>query len=258
VWSYQDSTWGLKPSIERKFKEFGLVTNDYRNIELGLLRRFKRQCYHYMLDVPKENDELEWLTLMQHHFAPTRLLDWTYSVFVALYFAVEKSKKIEGKETYHCAVWAFDSEWMVEPFKDNLKEKNSKALKYWEDDHSILKPQTFRELFFRDKNAIPLVGVVTPQRLNQRINIQQGTFLCQGDISKKFEENFIAILSKKKDESKNNFIKLVLNIDLKNKKDIFLHLQRMNINRATLFPGLARIFHKNGQTSCKSLIEWKV
>lgn len=42
-------------------------------------------------------------TVMQHYSCPTRLLDWTLSPYVALYFAVEQSPESDG------AVWFFPS-----------------------------------------------------------------------------------------------------------------------------------------------------
>jgi len=44
----------------------------------------------------------EWLTLMQHYGLPTRLLDWTTNLLVALFFAVNDEKNKDG------AVFAFN------------------------------------------------------------------------------------------------------------------------------------------------------
>lgn len=46
------------------------------------------------------SERLWWLMLMQHYGASTRLLDWTRSPFVALYFAVEANHDSDGE------VWA--------------------------------------------------------------------------------------------------------------------------------------------------------
>ena len=46
--------------------------------------------------------EWEWLALAQHHGLPTALLDWSRSVLVAAYFAVEKEPEKDG------AVYAYE------------------------------------------------------------------------------------------------------------------------------------------------------
>src|SRR5688572_25659565 len=74
-----DAKWGLASTLERVRKTRGIPRRDLLHTEGGLIRRFKRQYHHYSSDPPNEWDYLEWLALMQHHGAPTRLLDWTYS-----------------------------------------------------------------------------------------------------------------------------------------------------------------------------------
>jgi hypothetical protein len=226
----KDCAWGLKSGLERAVEEFGIDAELTPDLERGLLRRFKRQCFHYVSDPPQEKDYLEWLALMQHHGAPTRLLDWTYSFFVALYFAIEAAQNDQ------CAVWALNTSWMPNPFRAIL-ERNTDALQAWELDPGILRGETFQTLFMR-KPPIALVGAVTPQRLNARLVIQQGVFLCPGDISRTFEDNLTALLSESESDAKTNFIKVTVRFDPGAKREILLHLQNMNMNSATLFPGL--------------------
>jgi len=46
------------------------------------------------------DDDLEWLTLMQHYGTPTRLIDFSKSLFVALYIAINESF------TENSVIWA--------------------------------------------------------------------------------------------------------------------------------------------------------
>ncbi len=98
----KDSSWGLEPSLERVMRDFKKPLSEMRPFEDRLLGQFKRDFHRYSQYLPEDRDKLEWLTLMQHHGAPTRLLDWTYSFYVALFFAVESTP-----EDQTCAIWAW-------------------------------------------------------------------------------------------------------------------------------------------------------
>ncbi|MCB5383968.1 FRG domain-containing protein [Blautia glucerasea] len=61
-------------------------------------------------EAPQPYDRASWLTMMQHYGLPTRLLDWSESPLVALYFALS-----EKKDDIDAAVW------IMNPMKLNKK-----------------------------------------------------------------------------------------------------------------------------------------
>ena len=81
---------------------------------------------------------------------------------------------------------------------------------------------------------ISFVYPVNPFRLNERLIIQQGVFLCPGDVSIPFEDNLFAVLPP--GTASPPFYKLKIKHNARS--DYLRKLHRMNMNTSTLFPGL--------------------
>ena len=219
----------LATSLERVRKYFDIKGSDLPGIEEQLIRNFRRR-FQGERDEDLNKDKLYCISIMQHYGAPTRLLDFTWSPYVGAFFALESSKNPPYKPEDMPVLWCINIDWIESKVK---KIVNNKLLGgRWCDKKR--NDETFVPMFMI-KQCKKFVYLENPLRLNTRLVIQQGIFLCPGDVSCSFEDN---LKSLKGWNDKINVVKISFNFSKNERKVSLQELHRMNINQASLFPGL--------------------
>ena len=220
---------GLQSSLERAAE--GIDANRWPRLEQTMILEFKRCAHQYLIHVPKDDDYLEWLALMQHHGCPTRLLDFTRSFYVALFFAVEET-------TEKSAVWALkvgEYSGTQRPALWEIPVSSTYDVDYEKQVIEILADPNNEQI---QPGIIP----VEPLRLNERISIQQGLFLFPKKVQLPFEKNLCSPLGGQsladlcEQDGDLHVIKILIPRDL---HDVIAYwLSMVNVTARSLFPGL--------------------
>ena len=216
-WAFRgqgDASWPLFSSLSRQFLIFAVHRDAWVQQESRILRIFRRKAHLLLQHLPPEDDAFEWLALMQHYGAPTRLLDFSWSPFVAAFFALERA-------TTDAAVWAF--------FPPGINSRRTRTLrpsqKIKPDEVGPWIPGSYEEHFLPNAHELAVIG--EPHRMNQRLIAQSGTFVMPGVLHKPLEELVPSDCA----------VKFILQTSSL-RREALADLYNMNISNATLFPGL--------------------
>jgi hypothetical protein len=212
-WAYRgqrDAHLPLFSALSRYLHTFQVDPRAWPDQEERILRIFKRKATNFLQHVPKPEDDFQWLALMQDHGAPTRLLDFSWSPYVAAFFALHNT-------TGEATVFACN------PFEIERVKK-----------FDLVEPGDFRRQFLSQTGSFVWIG--EPYAMNRRLIAQSGTFVVPGILDESIED-----ILRDYPNPKNTLIKFVLPHKIRDKG--MRELYRMNITMATLFPdldGLAR------------------
>lgn len=221
-WAFRgqaSSHWVLNNAIERTgFIQF------YKGIEAEFVAEFQRGARNYLSKDEIPEHLIEWLALMQHHGAPTRLLDLTKSPFIAAYFAYEFCWE---NDNGNVGIWAVNINYLKKKSLEILSEEFGNALKESKD---LINEKLFEKVFYQNNKR--LVFPVEPFRMNRRYSLQQSVFISTGisDVPLMEQLHFL------KDHIEQAVVKI--EIPTKFKKEALRELNQMNLHRASLFPDL--------------------
>jgi hypothetical protein len=230
----QSEDWPLATSLDRTCKLFGLDEGDSMvTLERQIITDFKRHYSKYAPGAgPRNSDTQHWLSLMRHYGAPTRLLDFTFSFFVAVYFALEEARG-------NSILWAVNKSWLTDHACCVMKDiGGNELLKAWQSRKGL----AFDRVFFEPRPPKRFVCAANPYRLHERAAEQQALSLCAADATTGFEDNLREVEGY---DSPENVVKIsIAGGDAR--KEILHKLYRAGTNRSVLFPGLegfARSLH---------------
>ncbi|PJZ75286.1 FRG domain-containing protein [Leptospira neocaledonica] len=192
--------YSLTTTVERDYDLEDLRDGGYGIDETIALEKFFRAAYHYESEWKFDPDSiLEIWSLIQHHGGRTRLLDFTHSFPVALYFSFWKLE-----EDFDPAIWCFNREILKDKLVASVQNLLPNKSKYesvygysnrftrnrWKEEELLrsLRPENSllnillhysMKGFWSEKNAsIPnLMIPIEPLRMNRRLIMQNGCFL---------------------------------------------------------------------------------
>jgi hypothetical protein len=224
---YRGQSDSQKPPIP------SILRDNYVKHEFEITREFRLKAPAFG-DTPETRRLDQWLILMQHFGAPTRLLDWTESPLAALFFAIEKFY-FDGNIDSIPAIWIlnpielnrltdpkfddFPNTWTPSPILENFKIPFGTAGK------EVSYGPTIYPIAFM------------PSSVHARISSQKSCFTIHGKDPRDFEKLLLETDMLKSD----HFAKVLITSD--RVRDFLNDLKNLGITFSSIYPdfgGLAK------------------
>lgn len=207
--------WGLIPSLTRCFAGRQVSRRKAHGMEESARRKFEGQAHLHLGPAIVQTgswSQFKWWMLMQHYGCPTRLLDWSQSPYVALYFAVDQLPDCNG------ALWIIRGDEV-----DSLMDQRHGGIV------DVIAADGFSQ-----ESADPALFPIFAHLHTERSVAQQGACTVCTDLFSDHADVLDALFAK--GAECDALRKVIIPAGLKH--EFLSRLRCMNITASALFPGI--------------------
>jgi hypothetical protein len=205
-------TTSLATSLQR-------LGGDYADVERHLLRSFRKYAER---DAVPQDELWHWMALAKHHGLATRMLDWTYSPYVALHFATARPQDFEDDGLIWMVDFVQTNRFLPKKLRSALEDEGMNAMS------ADLLANVAPTLGDFDGLGENFVVFFEPPALDERIVNQYALFSLMPSPEARMDEWL--------DDHPELARRIVLPAELK--WEVRDKLDQANITERVLFPGL--------------------
>ncbi|PWE14394.1 FRG domain-containing protein [Alcaligenes faecalis] len=219
-----NSSWSLQSSLERVVG-VNWSSDNAQKFECFSLDRFQSKFHLYDTENCQPVSKLAWLAAMQHYGVPTRLIDFSESPYVALYFALEA---FDYAANSCFSIYLFDYRAIMERSMQYIKSMDRDFVET-RDTIQGRQDEIFDQVV--DRFSYDIAWITEPKILNARIDRQAGSFLLSGNKGRKIEDILSSDLYKGVDMQK-----MIIPFELAT--GVYSLLRKMNVTGRSLYGDL--------------------
>ncbi len=192
----------------------------YDRLERHLLRNFRKYAHR---NAAPGQSVWNWLAVAQHHGLPTRLLDWTYSPYVALHFATSSLEHYGYDGVIWCVNYVTTNDLLPAVLKATIEDEGSNVFTA-----EMLESACDSLSAFDRMQTSPFVVWFEPPSLDERIVNQHALFSLLSSPTARLDEWLAGYPDR--------YFRIIIPARLKG--EIRDKLDQANITERLLFPGL--------------------
>lgn len=226
--------WQLLPTLFRASSFMSRRPGDRLVLEYDLFYEFRSRARPLQTGTPTDWD---LLFTMRHHGLPTRLLDWSESLGVALFFALDALRR-DG-DAGDAALWMLNPYLLNQTYGESVRDIFAPGLLGLDRSH----PFSYEKVLLDSESTfgwdVPVA--IYPDQREERMHAQRGWFTMHGDRHDALEALVRPEQILGRGTSDCVLAKIVLKREML--EEIRRHLDQMGVSTFQLFPdldGLAR------------------